>query len=78
MSPAGGAAEPLSRLRGWRKSGGMNEQPPPRFRLNRTRIFLIAMVVVALGLAAMTIVSSLSVWQERDAQAPETDSQPES
>lgn len=58
----------------------MNDQPPSRLRLNRTRIFLIVMVVVALGLAAMTIASSLIVWQERDAatQASESEGQPES
>ncbi|HEV7276516.1 MAG TPA: hypothetical protein VGN80_09535 [Devosiaceae bacterium] len=56
----------------------MSEQPPPRFRLNRTRIFLIAMVVVALTLAAMTIASSLSTWAERDAAAPATVAPPES
>lgn len=43
--------------------------PDGRFRLTPQRIFLIVFVVVALGLAAMTIVSSLNVWQEQDAAA---------
>ena len=56
----------------------MNDQRPPRLRLSRTQIFLIVMVVVALGLAAMTIASSLSTWQERDAaaQTPEAEAPP--
>ena len=47
----------------------MDEKPAPRRRLNGTRIFLILMVVVALTLAAMTIVASLGTWQERDIAA---------
>ena len=47
----------------------MNDKLPPRFRLNRTRIFLIVLVTVALTLAVMTIASSLSTWAERDAAA---------
>ena len=50
---------------------------PSRFRLNRTRIFLILMVAVALTLAVMTIASSLSVWQERDAAAQTADTEAE-
>jgi hypothetical protein len=38
-----------------------------RFKLNPTRIFLIVMVVVALGLAISTIAASLNVWQQQDA-----------
>ena len=48
----------------------MSDKPTSRPRLNRTRVFLIVMVAVALTLAVMTIASSLSVWQERDAAAP--------
>lgn len=58
----------------------MSEQPPSRPRLSRTQIFLIVMVAVALGLAAMTIASSLMTWQERDAAAvtQEAEAPPES
>jgi flagellar basal body-associated protein FliL len=58
----------------------MNDQPPRRSRFNRTQIFLIVMVAVALTLAAMTIASSLMAWQERDAaaEASEAEGQPES
>lgn len=45
----------------------MSEDPEKPFKLTPQRIFLIAFVVVALGLAVSTIVASLSVWREQDA-----------
>lgn len=47
----------------------MPEDPENRFKLTPQRIFLTILVVVALGLATMTIVNSLIVWQEQDAAA---------
>jgi hypothetical protein len=44
----------------------MTDPDDPR-KLTPTRIFLIAFVVVALGIAAWTIAASLGVWQENDA-----------
>jgi len=45
----------------------MSERPDSPTKLNPTRIFLIAFVVIALGIAAWTIFASLGVWQEKDA-----------
>ena len=42
-------------------------EPDSPFKLTPQRIFLIVVVVVALGLAGMTIVSSLNVWRQNDA-----------
>ncbi|MHB1109102.1 MAG: hypothetical protein ACYCZU_02100 [Devosia sp.] len=46
----------------------MSEYPENRFKLTGQRIFLIILVVVALGLAAVTIVASLSGWQRLDSE----------
>lgn len=42
-------------------------EPDNPLKLTPQRIFLIVVVVVALGLAGMTIVSSLNVWRQNDA-----------
>jgi hypothetical protein len=47
----------------------MVDKPESRFNLNPTRIFLIAMLVVALALSVAGIVASLHGWEKQDAEA---------
>jgi hypothetical protein len=47
----------------------MTDRPESIFRLNPTRIFLIAVLAVALALSVTTITASLHEWRERDMAA---------